>query len=94
MAAPTCFCALWPRLPVVVPTLNEARIVPHVFAQPVDEHEVFVVDGDSVDATLAVACRPTQIGQTARAGHASSPMLAEHWSAGSLHTPTPEDGAH
>jgi glycosyltransferase involved in cell wall biosynthesis len=41
---------------VVIPTLNEARNLPHVFAQlPGGIHEVIVVDGHSVDDTCAVA---------------------------------------
>jgi glycosyltransferase involved in cell wall biosynthesis len=48
----------WPRVSVVIPTLNEARNLPHVFAElPPDTHEVIVVDGHSVDDTLAVARR-------------------------------------
>ncbi len=48
----------WPRVSVVIPTLNEARNLPYVFAQlPADVHEVIVVDGHSVDDTLAVARR-------------------------------------
>ena len=47
-----------PRVSVVIPTLNEARNLPHVFAKmPVDVHEVIVVDGHSVDDTVAVAQR-------------------------------------
>jgi glycosyltransferase involved in cell wall biosynthesis len=46
----------WPRVSVVVPTLNEARNLPHVFSKlPADIHEVIVVDGHSVDDTIAVA---------------------------------------
>jgi glycosyltransferase involved in cell wall biosynthesis len=46
----------WPRLSVVVPTLNEARNLPYVFSRlPADVHEVIVVDGHSVDDTIAVA---------------------------------------
>ena len=46
----------WPRVSVVVPTLNEARNLPHVFARlPADVYEVIVVDGHSVDGTLEVA---------------------------------------
>jgi hypothetical protein len=46
----------WPRVSVVVPTLNEARNLPHVFSRlPADIHEVIVVDGHSVDDTIAVA---------------------------------------
>jgi glycosyltransferase involved in cell wall biosynthesis len=45
-----------PRVSVVVPVLNEARNLPHVFARlPEDLHEVIVVDGYSVDSTLTVA---------------------------------------
>jgi len=46
----------WPRVSVVIPTLNEARNLPYVFARmPSYIHEVIVVDGHSVDNTLAVA---------------------------------------
>jgi glycosyltransferase involved in cell wall biosynthesis len=46
----------WPRISVVVPTLNEARNLPYVFSRlPADVHEVIVVDGHSVDNTIAVA---------------------------------------
>jgi glycosyltransferase involved in cell wall biosynthesis len=48
----------WPRVSVVIPTLNEARNLPYVFARlPADVHEVIVVDGHSVDGTMAVARR-------------------------------------
>jgi glycosyltransferase involved in cell wall biosynthesis len=41
---------------VVIPTLNEARNLPYVFSRlPADVHEVIVVDGHSVDDTIAVA---------------------------------------
>jgi glycosyltransferase involved in cell wall biosynthesis len=41
---------------VVIPALNEARNLPHVFARlPDGIHEVIVVDGHSVDDTCAVA---------------------------------------
>lgn len=47
-----------PRVSVVIPTLNEARNLPHVFASlPAGLHEVIVVDGYSRDDTLAVARR-------------------------------------
>ena len=50
--------ASWPSVSVVIPTLNEARNLPHVFAQlPDGLHEVIVVDGHSVDDTCAVARR-------------------------------------
>lgn len=46
----------WPRVSVVIPALNEARNLPHVFARlPADIYEVIVVDGHSVDDTIAVA---------------------------------------
>jgi glycosyltransferase involved in cell wall biosynthesis len=45
----------WPRISIVIPTLNEARNLPHVFeALPSDIHEIIVVDGYSIDDTLAV----------------------------------------
>jgi glycosyltransferase involved in cell wall biosynthesis len=48
----------WPGVSVVIPTLNEARNLPHVFARlPPDVHEVIVVDGHSVDDTLEVVRR-------------------------------------
>jgi glycosyltransferase involved in cell wall biosynthesis len=47
-----------PLVSVVIPTLNEARNLPHVFARiPRDVHEVIIVDGHSGDDTLAVARR-------------------------------------
>ena len=46
------------RVSVVIPTLNEARNLPHVLARlPPDVHEVIVVDGHSLDDTVAVARR-------------------------------------
>ena len=46
----------WPRVSVVVPTLNEAKNLPYVFSRlPADIYEVIVVDGHSVDDTIAVA---------------------------------------
>jgi glycosyltransferase involved in cell wall biosynthesis len=48
----------WPKVTVVIPTLNEARNLPHVFAKlPAGLHEVIIVDGNSVDDTVAVARR-------------------------------------
>ncbi len=47
-----------PRVSVVIPALNEAKNLPHVLAGiPADIYEVIVVDGHSVDDTLAVAGR-------------------------------------
>jgi glycosyltransferase involved in cell wall biosynthesis len=43
---------------VIIPTLNEARNLPHVFARlPDGLHEVIVVDGNSIDDTVAIARR-------------------------------------
>jgi glycosyltransferase involved in cell wall biosynthesis len=48
----------WPKITVVIPTLNEARNLPHVFSRlPRGLHEVIVVDGHSVDGTPVVARR-------------------------------------
>jgi glycosyltransferase involved in cell wall biosynthesis len=45
-----------PTVSVVIPALNEERNLPHVFAKlPADIDEVIVVDGGSVDRTVAVA---------------------------------------
>ena len=50
--------ASWPSVSVVVPTLNEAKNLPHVFARlPGGIHELIVVDGHSVDGTCEVARR-------------------------------------
>ena len=47
-----------PKVTVVIPTLNEARNLPDVFSRlPAGLHEVIVVDGHSVDDTLATARR-------------------------------------
>jgi glycosyltransferase involved in cell wall biosynthesis len=47
-----------PRISVIIPTWNEAKNLPYVFSQlPADVHEVIVVDGRSVDDTVAVAQR-------------------------------------
>ena len=44
-----------PSVTVVVPTLNEAANLPHVFARiPADTDEVIIVDGHSTDDTVAV----------------------------------------
>jgi glycosyltransferase involved in cell wall biosynthesis len=45
-----------PSVSVVIPALNEARNIPHVFAQiPTDVYEIILVDGFSVDGTVAIA---------------------------------------
>jgi glycosyltransferase involved in cell wall biosynthesis len=46
------------RVSVVIPTLNEAENLPHVFPRlPEGLHEVIVVDGRSTDGTIEVARR-------------------------------------
>jgi glycosyltransferase involved in cell wall biosynthesis len=48
--------AIIPRVSVIIPTLNEAANLPHVFARiPPWVYEVVVVDGHSTDGTLEVA---------------------------------------
>jgi glycosyltransferase involved in cell wall biosynthesis len=57
IADPT-LAALGVRVSVVIPTLNEERNLPHVFARlPDGLHEVIVVDGRSTDDTVAVSRR-------------------------------------
>jgi glycosyltransferase involved in cell wall biosynthesis len=47
---------IMPTVSVIVPALNEARNIPHVFAGiPADIHEVILLDGNSVDDTVTVA---------------------------------------
>ena len=44
--------ALQPRVSVIIPTLNEARNLPHVLAaRPAGLPEVIIVDGHSADGT-------------------------------------------
>src|SRR5215469_3568797 len=46
----------WPKVSVVIPALNEARNLPHVFSRlPAELHEVILVDGHSVDDTPTTA---------------------------------------
>ena len=47
-----------PSISVVIPALNEAQNIPHVFSRiPPDVYEVILVDGYSIDDTVAVARR-------------------------------------
>ena len=47
-----------PKITVIIPTLNEARNLPHVLPLlPQGLHEVILVDGHSVDNTVAAARR-------------------------------------
>ena len=46
------------RISVVIPALNEAQNLPYVFERiPPGVHEVIVIDGHSIDDTIAVARR-------------------------------------
>jgi glycosyltransferase involved in cell wall biosynthesis len=55
-ARPTLLARAKPSVSVVIPTLNEAANLPHVFARmPPGIEEVIVVDGHSSDDTVAVA---------------------------------------
>jgi glycosyltransferase involved in cell wall biosynthesis len=54
--APSSRSSRSPRVSVVIPTYNEAKNLPHVFALlPEDVYEVIVVDGCSIDDTIDVA---------------------------------------
>jgi len=45
-----------PTVSVVIPAINEAKNLPHVFADlPPDLHQVILVDGRSTDDTVAIA---------------------------------------
>jgi glycosyltransferase involved in cell wall biosynthesis len=45
-----------PRISVVIPALNEARNLPHVFSLvPEDVHELILVDGHSLDGSVRIA---------------------------------------
>lgn len=45
-----------PRVSVVIPTLNEAKNLPHVIGKlPADIFELIIVDGNSTDGTVEVA---------------------------------------
>jgi glycosyltransferase involved in cell wall biosynthesis len=46
-----------PRISVIVPALNEAQNIPHVFARLPQVDEIVLVDGGSIDDTVAVARR-------------------------------------
>ena len=46
-----------PKVSVIVPALNEARNLPHVFARLPQVDELVLVDGGSTDDTVAVARR-------------------------------------
>jgi glycosyltransferase involved in cell wall biosynthesis len=46
----------FPRISIVIPAMNEAANLPHVFSKlPKDIYEVILVDGNSTDGTVEVA---------------------------------------
>ena len=46
-----------PKVTVVIPTLNEARNLPYVLSKLPASYEVVIVDGHSLDGTIATACQ-------------------------------------
>ena len=67
---------LVPRVSVVIPTLNEARNLPHVFARlPPWLHEVIVVDGGSSDGTSTSPARCGPTSSCCRAGRGKGSAL-------------------
>ena len=67
-----------PTVSIVIPAKNEARNLPHVFAELPENCEVILVDGNSTDDTVSVTqrLRPdiTIIGQS-RGGEGKRPGL-------------------
>jgi glycosyltransferase involved in cell wall biosynthesis len=52
----SCARSPWPKVTVVIPALNEAPNLPHVFSRLPDWlHEVILVDGHSADGTPVIA---------------------------------------
>jgi glycosyltransferase involved in cell wall biosynthesis len=86
-----------PSLSVVMPALNEARNLPHVFAKlPADLHELIVVDGHSVDDTIAVAreLRPdARIVRQTRAGKGNALACGFHVATGDVIAMIDADGS-
>lgn len=86
-----------PRISVVIPTLNEARNLPYVFARiPDDVFEVIVVDGGSVDDTPQVAAKLHRgvrvIGQT-RHGKGNALACGFHAARGEIIVALDADGS-
>jgi hypothetical protein len=69
-----------PRISVIVPALNEAQNLPHVFARLPQVDEIVLVDGGSTDDTVAVARRLRPdipwSGRTARARETPWPAVS------------------
>lgn len=74
---------LIPRVSVVIPAMNEAQNLPYVFAGlPEGLHEVIVVDGHSVDDTVAAARRlRSDVGIVLQSGRGKGNALAEGFAA-------------
>ena len=80
----------WPRVSVAVPALNEASNLPHVFSRlPADVHELIVVDGHSVDDTIAVARQLRPQARHEYAVRGDMPCLPHSWP-----TSIPEPGSN
>ena len=64
---------------MVIPTLNEARNLPHVLARLPEPDEVILVDGHSVDDTVAVArqLRPASGSSSRTAAARATPWPAD-----------------
>ena len=88
---------LLPSVSVVVPALNEARNIPHVFPRmPPDVHEVILVDGFSVDGTVAVAreLRPdVRIVRQTRSGKGNALVCGVAAAAGDIIAMVDADGS-
>jgi glycosyltransferase involved in cell wall biosynthesis len=86
-----------PSVSVVMPALNEARNLPHVFGQlPADLHELIVVDGHSVDDTIAVArqLRPdARIVRQTRSGKGNALACGFHVATGDIIAMIDADGS-
>src|SRR4029077_15501614 len=97
MVSQATWSVLWPRVSVVIPTLNEARNLPYVFSRlPADIYEVIVVDGHSVDDTIAVArqLRPdVRGGQQARRGKGDALACGVEASSGDVIAMVDADGS-
>jgi glycosyltransferase involved in cell wall biosynthesis len=86
-----------PKVSVIVPTLNEAQNLPHVFAAlPAGLHEVIVVDGASTDGTTEVARRlrpDVKIVKQARSGKGDALRCGFEASSGDILVMLDADGS-
>jgi hypothetical protein len=59
-----CLPAYWPSISVIIPTLNEAKNLPHVFARlPDGVHEIIVVDTILTERRMRGVTGPTEPGE-------------------------------